>query len=148
MLSQQSLSKPVQSREYRRDSGAVSYAERQTQKTVRFHSDARPSLSTDDRTSDTAGRSAACARCFGPLATGDRSVGRVGGEGGDSSLVRTRRTAFFVLSPERYFRVQRSVSRGGVLCNLTLTMVLLLLVGLTTQNISSMHGAPFEFERR
>ena len=49
------------------------------------------------------------------LSTGDRSVGRVGGEGGDSSLVRTRRTAFFVLSPERYFRVQRSVSRGGVL---------------------------------
>lgn len=77
----------------------------------------------------------------------DRSVGRVGGEGGDSSLVRTRRTAFFVLSPERYFRVQRSVSRGGVLCNLTLTMVLLL-VGLTTRNISSMHGAPFEFKRR
>ena len=85
----------------------------------------------------------------GVSSIGDRrSVGRSGGRGG-RGLVFGQDSSYgvFCLSPERYFRVQRSVSRGGVLCNLTLTMVLLL-VGLTTRNISSMHGAPFEFKRR
>ncbi len=115
MLSQLGLSKPVQSRECRRDSGAVLYTERQTQKTVRFHSDARPSLSTDDRTSDTAGRSAACARCFDPIVD-RRSVGRSGGWGGrrlvsgqDSSYGVSFLDIFFFVS-KRYFQVHGRLS--------------------------------------